>query len=117
MEHDGGGQQGARASMSRTGTEVRARYDYGGKERKESWWQCLCGAAESAVGSSRAVELAAAAQILRGEDDTETEKPRGSNWVSSPDIITARRPVACRKTLRARLRGGWVEKVWGLSIA
>ena len=86
MEHDGGGQQAARASMSRTGTEVRARYDYGGKERKESWWQCLCGAAESAVGSSRAVELAAAAQILRGEDDTETEKPRGSNWVTTPRV-------------------------------
>lgn len=44
------------------------------------------------MGSSRAVELAAAAQILRGEDDTETEKPRGSNWVSSPDIISARTP-------------------------
>ena len=31
------------------------------------------------MGSSGAVELAAAAQILREEDDSEIEKPRGSN--------------------------------------
>ena len=31
------------------------------------------------MGTNRAVELAAAAQILREEDDPEIEKPRGSN--------------------------------------